>query len=101
MKKSENEFLLFISTPLPTPVIILFARWLHLQFLKTKDNENHILFLCFISHVTEQIESKFAFSYQRIKMMNKLMWPKKLAYWVYVCNNYEVPLFFDILPSSV
>lgn len=74
LKKSENEFLLFISTPLPIPVIILFARWLHLQFLKTKDNENHILFLCFISHVTEQIESKFAFSYQRIKMMNKLMW---------------------------
>lgn len=93
-------FIIHIHTT-PTPVIILFAMWLHLQFLKTKDNENHILFLCLISHVTEQIESKFAFSYQRTEMMNELMWPKKLAYWVYVCNNFIITLFFDILPSSV
>lgn len=46
-------------------------------------------------------ESKFAFSYHRTEMMNELMRPKKLAYWVYVCNNFIIPLFFDILPSSV
>lgn len=62
-------FIIYIHTTAYTCNHILFAKWLHLQFLKTKDNENHILFLCFISHVTEQIESKFAFSYQRIKMM--------------------------------